>query len=101
MPLCSLGCGTALEGLRGRLSESLGCVLGEVGHDEVGARATDAEEAFEHGAFWVEPATLEGGLQHGVLAGDLVGAYGNVEAFACITDDVEVRHRWLHENHVR
>ena len=39
-------------------------------------------------------------MQHGVLARDLVGAHGQVEAGACFADDVEVGHGWLHEQHV-
>src|ERR1700744_5193829 len=81
--------------------ENFGGVLGEVGDDEVGAGAADAEEAFEYGAFWLKPAALKGGLQHRVFAGDLVGAEGHVEALARVADDVEVRHGGLHEDHVR
>jgi hypothetical protein len=59
-----------------RLAQKLGGVLGEVGDDEVGAGAADAEERLEHGALGLEPAALEGGVEHGVLAGDLIGAEG-------------------------
>jgi hypothetical protein len=37
------------------------------------------KQGLEDGAVAVEPAFLEGGLEHGVLAGDLVGADGDVE----------------------
>jgi non-heme chloroperoxidase len=52
--------------------------LGEVGDDEVGAGAADADQRLEDGAVAVEPAFGEGGLEHGVLAGDLVSADGHV-----------------------
>ena len=48
----------------------------------------------------VEPAFLKGGLEHGVLAGDLIGADGDIEALAGGADDVEVGHGGLHEDHV-
>ena len=57
-------------------------------------------ERLEHGAVAVEPAFFEGGLEHGVLAGDLVGADGHVEALAGGADDVEVGHGGLHQDHV-
>ena len=42
----------------------------------------------------------EGGLEHGVFAGDLVGAEGDIEALAGGADDVEVGHGGLHQDHV-
>ena len=42
----------------------------------------------------------EGGVEHGVFAGDLVGADGEIEALAGGADDVEVGHGGLHQEHV-
>src|SRR5580658_859820 len=83
-----------------RSGEQLGGVLGEVGDGEVGAGAADAHQRFEDGAVAVEPAFFDGGLEHGVLAGDLVGTDGDADAAAGCGDDVEIGHGGLHENHV-
>ena len=76
------------------------CILRKVGDDEVGAGAADGDEGLEDGALGLEPAALEGGVQHGVLAGDLVCAEGDVEALAGGADDVEVGEGGLHQDHV-
>ena len=87
-------------GVTDGLCEEANCVFGEVGDDEVGAGAADAEEGFGDGAVGVQPAAGEGGVEHGVFAGDLVGAEGEIEALAGGADDVEVREGGLHEEQV-
>ena len=71
-----------LFGGRRRSAEQLGGVLRKIRHNEAGAGAADADERFEDGAIPVQLAFLESRLKHGVLAGDLVGADGRVEALA-------------------
>ena len=51
-------------------------ILSEVGEDDVGAGAADGEEGFIAGLFEIEPAFLSGGVDLGVLAGDLIGGQG-------------------------
>src|ERR1035441_1205342 len=66
-------------------AQEFGGFLGEVGDGEVGAGAANAHQRFENSAIVVEPAFLEGGLEHGVLARDLVGTDGDSAAiFACL-----------------
>jgi len=77
-----------------------GGVFGEVGDDEVCTGAADGEERLQDGAFRLQPAASEGGLQHGELAGDLIGAEGQIEALAGGVYDVEVGHGGLHQDHV-
>ena len=77
-------------GPKPRSGEQFGGVLGEVGDDEVCAGAANAEERFERGAVAVEPAFFKCGLEHGVLAGDLVSADGHADALAGRTDYIEV-----------
>jgi len=51
-------------------------ILSEVGEDDVSAGAADGEERFVAGLFEIEPAFLGGGVDLGVLAGDLIGGQG-------------------------
>lgn len=59
-----------------------GGLLGEVGDDEFGVDSADAQERLEHSTVAVEPAALEGGVEHEVLAGDPVDADRGVDALA-------------------
>src|SRR3546814_2483749 len=46
---------------------------GGVGEDAVAAGALEGEQALHHHAIVIEPALGRGGLEHGVLAADIVG----------------------------
>src|SRR5437868_9582185 len=61
---------------------------GVVGEDDVGARAPDARQRLQHRAPLVYPAALGGGLDHRVLAGDVVGGEREVETLAHHAQDV-------------
>ena len=52
------------------------------------------------GALAVDPAALGGGLDHGVLAGDVVGGHRQVEGRRGPRHDVEVAERRLHHDDV-
>ena len=82
-------------------SEVCGDVLGEVGHDEVRAGAPDRAERLQRGRLEVEPPLSGGGVEHRVLAGDVVGGDRAVELAADGGDDVEVRQGGLDQQHVR
>src|SRR3546814_12518592 len=46
---------------------------GGVGEDAVAAGSLEGEQALHHHAIVIEPALGRGGLEHGVLAADIVG----------------------------
>src|SRR6185312_11085102 len=52
---------------------------GVISNDDVGAGAADRRQAFEHRALLVEPAVARGGLQHRVLAADVIRGRGIAE----------------------
>ena len=59
--------------------EPFGGVDGEIGENEVRARAAEAEQHLHHGPLFIEPSLFCGGLDHGELAGDVVNRDWNVE----------------------
>ena len=72
-----------------------GDVLGVVGDHDVGAGAADAGQRLEHGGALVEQSALGGGLEHGVLAADVVGRDGHARGLLDAADDVQVGQRGL------
>src|SRR2546427_8747116 len=52
----------------------------EIGEDRIGTRALDAGQGFEHAGTLIEPAVLRGGLEHRVLARDLIHKGRRAEA---------------------
>ena len=67
-------------------------ILGKVSQDQLRSSAADRRERFEDHAVAVQPAILDGGLQHGVFSGNLVGGDGQVfhRAYfndACVVDE--------------
>jgi hypothetical protein len=73
---------------------------GEVGQHAIGAGALEGQQAFHHHRVVVEPAVLRGGLEHGVLAADLVGEGGHAEFVLHAAHDVQVGHAGLDHHHV-
>src|SRR5207248_4712336 len=76
--------------------EVLGHFGGPVGEDGVGAGSADGGEGFEDGGLAVDPAVGGGGLDHRVLAGDVVRGDRDVHVVADLADDVEVGEGRLH-----
>ena len=66
--------------LRLRLQSQARELLGPVADDEVGAGPLDRRQRLDRSLALVEPAARSGGLHHRVLAGDVVGGDGQVEA---------------------
>ena len=92
--------GSRLRGLGlGQLSHSC-CFLGVVGDDRVGTRAADRGQRLERRGPLVEPAVLSGGLEHRVLARDMVGGEGCAGGVLDPADHVEVGKRGLDHEHV-
>src|SRR5262249_20061353 len=63
---------------------------GEVRDHDVGTRAADGGEGFEHRAFLVEPAELTGGADHRVFARHRVGGERHAELELGSRHDVQV-----------
>src|SRR6266498_5328536 len=76
-------------------------LLRPVRDDEVGSGPDDRRERLQRRLPLVQPAAGGGRLDHCVLAGDVVGAHGKVEALAHGPDHVEVRERRLDHHGVR
>ena len=72
-----------VRGFRRRVSEEpdeqRGGLGGPVGEDDVGAGPSDAGERLQDRRLPVDPAAGGGGLDHGVLAGDVVGRDRHVD----------------------
>src|SRR3954471_4060386 len=64
------------------LAQELRGFFGVVREDHVGAGAADRQQRRHHDAVVVDPALLGGGLEHRVLARDVVGGHGHVELVA-------------------
>ena len=86
--------------LRPRYVSHRGHILRVVGDDDVGAGAADAGQRLEHGGALVEQAGGGGGLEHGVLAADVVGGDGQAGGVLDAADHVEVGQRGLDHDHV-
>src|SRR5262245_47116717 len=54
-------------------------VAGVISNDDVGTGAADARERFEHRPLLVDPSITRGGLQHRVLAADVIRRGGIAE----------------------
>ena len=90
----------AASGAWASVAKPSGGVLGVVGDDDVGAGAADRGQGLEHGGALVEPAGGRGGLDHRVLAADVVGGDRHARRVLHAADDVEVGQRGLDHDHV-
>jgi hypothetical protein len=72
----------------------------EVAQHAVGAGALEGQQRFHHHRVVVQPAVGGGGLEHRVLAADLVGEGGHAELVLHAAHDVQVRHAGLDHHHV-
>src|SRR3546814_2416406 len=70
---CASRCPCRSPDLRGVFAQPASRVQREVGQHAVGAGALEAQQRFQRALALVEPAVGEGGLEHRVLAADLVG----------------------------
>ena len=75
-------------------------VLGEIGDYHIGAGAPDPDEGLSHDALLVDPSVGRGRLDHGVLAGDLVGGQRKVEAVRRLPYDVQIGACGLDHYHI-
>src|SRR5687767_5445374 len=82
-------------------AQALRRVHGKIGDDHVGAGATNADERLHHRAISIYPATLGRGPNHSVLATHLIGGQRMARLRLHARDDVEIRTRRLHHDHVR
>ncbi len=73
------------------------CVVGD---DDVCARAFDAHERFHHHALFIYPAALGGGLDHRVLARDMIGSQRKIEAVAHGAQYVQIDCGRLDHQHI-
>src|SRR6185436_1895002 len=78
-----------------KLRNGAGGLAGVVRDDDVGAGAADCRQALEHRALLVEPAVARRGLEHRVLAADLVRGCRIAELHLHPRQHVEVRQRRL------
>ena len=72
-----------------------------VGDDRVGAGATERGEDLQHRGALVEVAGSGGGLDHRILATDVVGRDRQARGALDRADQVAVGERWLDHHHVR
>ena len=75
-------------------------VLGVVGDDDVRPGAADRGQRLDRGGALVDPAVRRGGLEHRVLAADVVGGDRRAGRVLDAADHVEVRQRGLDHHHV-
>jgi membrane-bound lytic murein transglycosylase B len=90
---------TAPLGARSAAQEPRGLAR-PVGEHDVGAGPPDRRQRLEDRGLAVDPAVGGGGLDHGVLAGDVVGRYRDVDGVAHLAQHVEVGQRGLHHHDV-
>src|SRR5260370_5409632 len=83
------------------LLQPAGRILRVIGENNACACPVNPGEDFERDALLVNPAVGGGCLHHRKFAADVIGADGHVESFADAMDDVEIRERGRHHNHVR
>ena len=56
--------------------------FGEVTDDHIGTGALDADQALKSNPLQIQPATLRRGMNHGILATDLVGRKRNMHCLS-------------------
>src|SRR5579885_2449550 len=83
------------------LAERTGRIFGEIGQDEIRAGAANGDERLHHRALQVQPAVARRRDDHAEFPGDLICADRDGEPLARHPDDVEIRQRGLHHQHVR
>ena len=69
--------------------------------DDVRTGALHARQRLEHDALLVDPAVCCGGLDHRVLAADIVDSDWMMDVVADLAHDVEVSERWFDHDDVR
>src|SRR5689334_11638436 len=83
------------------LGNQLCGVFGEVGQNEIRARAANARKRFKNGPVEIEPAVLSGSHNHAELAAYLVGAQRNLETLTSGVNNIQARQSRFHHDHIR
>lgn len=90
----------SLISLRGRAKflfflQPLRHIRRKVRNNHISTCSSYPSQYLHHHAFFVDPAVLGGGFDHGELATDVVGGDWQVAGVAYLADDVEVGHGGL------
>src|SRR5205823_2245992 len=89
-----------LAGRARRLRHQARSLSGEIRDHDVRAGAPNSDERFHHDAFAIDPPALGRRFDHRILAADLISSHGIAGLLLDSLDDVEIRARGLHHDHV-